>query len=71
MDRQNVARRRLMGRPDPAAVTLLAAFCAAWAAGMYRSQGDVMYVLGGVLAAASALTLIVYGAAFQRKMRRL
>ena len=25
MDRQNVARRRLMGRPDPAAVTLLAA----------------------------------------------
>jgi hypothetical protein len=50
---------------------VLAGFCAAWAAGMYRAQPDVVYLAGAVLAAASAVGLIAYGAAFQRKMRRL
>ena len=50
---------------------MLAAFCAAWATGMYRAEGGGTYVAAGILAAASALGLIAYGAAFQRKMRRL
>ena len=50
---------------------VLAGFCAAWAAGMYRTQPDAMYLVGAVLSGASAVGLIVYGAAFQRKMRQL
>jgi hypothetical protein len=50
---------------------VLAGFCAAWAAGMYRVQPDAVYLVGALLSAASAVGLIMYGAAFQRKMRQL
>jgi hypothetical protein len=50
---------------------VLAAFCAAWATGMYRTAGDMAYLAAIAGSAVSAVLLIVYGAAFQRKMRRL
>ena len=50
---------------------ILAAFVAAWAAGMYRSAHDVSYALAGAAALASGLGLGLYGAAFQRKTRSL
>lgn len=50
---------------------VLAAFVAAWAAGMYRTAHDVSYALASAASLASGLGLSVYGAAFQRKMRRL
>ena len=50
---------------------VLAAFCAAWATGMYRTDGGVVYLLGVIGSSLAAAGLIAYGAAFQRKMRRL
>ena len=50
---------------------VLAVFCAAWAVGMYREAHDVVYLAGVAGSALSAAGLIVYGTAFQRKMRQL
>ena len=50
---------------------VLAAFCAAWAAGMYRTAADAVYLAAGVMSAIAGIVLIAYGASFQRKMRRL
>jgi hypothetical protein len=50
---------------------VLAAFCAAWATGMYRTAGDGVYLAGIAGSALAAVGLIAYGAAFQRKMRQL
>jgi hypothetical protein len=50
---------------------VLAAFVAAWAAQQYRSLHAAGYIVTAVAALASGAGLAVYGAAFQRKMRRL
>lgn len=50
---------------------MLAAFCAAWATGMYRTAGDGVYLAGVIGSALAAFGLMAYGAAFQRKMRQL
>lgn len=50
---------------------VLSAFCAAWATGMYRTAGDAVYLAAVVGSALAAIGLVVYGAAFQRKMRQL
>jgi hypothetical protein len=50
---------------------VLAAFCAAWAAGMYRSGHQVSYLAGAVACALAIAALIAYGVAFPRKTRRL
>jgi hypothetical protein len=50
---------------------VLAAFCAAWATGMYRTAHDMTYLAGGITSALAGAGLIAYGAAFQRKTRRL
>ena len=49
----------------------LAAFFAAWASGQYRVEGGLGYLLTAALSVATAGGLAVYGAMFQRKMRRL
>lgn len=49
---------------------VLAAFVAAWAVNQYQVAHDVSYVVAAGLAIASAVALIAYGIAFQRKMRR-
>ncbi len=54
-----------------AVCVLLAAFVAAWAAGQYRTLGETVYVVTAIAAALTGAGLAVYGAAFQRKMRRL
>jgi FlaG/FlaF family flagellin (archaellin) len=50
---------------------VLAAFVAAWAAGQYQSAHGLTYAVTGVAALASGAGLAWYGAAFQRKTRRL
>jgi uncharacterized membrane protein len=50
---------------------VLAAFVAAWAVGQYQTAHAVMYALTGIGALASGVGLAVYGAAFQRKTKRL
>jgi putative Mn2+ efflux pump MntP len=50
---------------------MLAAFAAAWAVGQYRSEPKVEYILAVVLSVGSGAALAVYGAAFQRKTKRL
>jgi FlaG/FlaF family flagellin (archaellin) len=50
---------------------VLAAFVAAWAAGQYQSAQGAIYAVTGVAALASGAGLAWYGAAFQRKTRRL
>jgi hypothetical protein len=54
-----------------AVCVLLAAFVAAWATGQYRVLGETVYVVTAIGAALTGAALAVYGAAFQRKMRRL
>jgi hypothetical protein len=53
------------------ASVVLAAFSAAWAAGMYRSAGDAVYLAGALTSMLAAVGLVVYGAKFQKKMRTL
>jgi uncharacterized membrane protein len=50
---------------------VLAAFVAAWAVGQYQVAHAMTYALTGVAALASGVGLAVYGAAFQRKTKRL
>ena len=50
---------------------VLAAFCAAWSVGEYQAAHQVTYALFGVTSAATALGLISYGIAFQKKTRQL
>ena len=50
---------------------VLTAFFAAWAAGQYQSTHELSYVMTAVGSLASGIGLVIYGAAFQRKMRKL
>jgi hypothetical protein len=50
---------------------MLAAFVAAWAAGQYRLEHEMIYAVTGVGALAASGVLAVYGAAFQRRTRNL
>ena len=50
---------------------ILTAFFAAWAAGQYRVAHESSYVLAAAASLAAGAGLAVYGAAFQRKMRRV
>ena len=54
-----------------AASVVLAAFVAAWAGQQYRAQHEVTYAVTAFAALASGAGLAVYGAAFQKKTRRL
>jgi hypothetical protein len=49
----------------------LAVFMGAWAAGQYRVQHDIGYVVVVVAALASAGGLVAYALAFRRKTRHL
>jgi hypothetical protein len=50
---------------------ILAAFVAAWAGQQYRTDSAVSYAVTAVAALASGVALAFYGAAFQRKTKRL
>ena len=50
---------------------VLVAFCTAWAAGMYRSSHEAIYLVACIACALAGAALIAYGVAFQRKTRRL
>ena len=50
---------------------VMAAFCAAWAFAQYRADHQAIYVVGSVASAVSVGGLALYGAAFQRKTRKL
>jgi FlaG/FlaF family flagellin (archaellin) len=50
---------------------ILTAFFAAWAIGQYRVLNDAVYLLAAAVSIASGIGLAVYGAAFQRKTKRL
>ena len=50
---------------------VLAAFFAAWAIGEYRSGHQAAYAIASVAATLCGVGLAVYGAAFQKKTRRL
>ena len=50
---------------------VLTAFFAAWAAGQYRLEHDPGYAIVGAVSLAAGAGLAVYGAAFQRKTRRM
>ena len=50
---------------------VLAAFVAAWAVTQYRELHQASYVLAVVASLATGAGLALYGAAFQRKARRL
>jgi hypothetical protein len=50
---------------------VLTAFVAAWAAGQYRADHQSGYVVAAAVSLAAGAGLAVYGAAFQRKMRRV
>jgi hypothetical protein len=50
---------------------VLAAFMAAWALGQYQTDHQIGYVFTCVVSLAAAAGLAVYGAAFQRKTKRL
>lgn len=50
---------------------VLAAFTAAWAAGQYQALHDGSYAFAVAASLAAAVGLAAYGAAFQRKTRRL
>lgn len=50
---------------------ILTAFFAAWAAGQYRVEHQPGYVVAAAVALAAGAGLALYGAAFQRKTRRM
>jgi hypothetical protein len=50
---------------------VLAGFCAAWAVGQYRAGHQVEYAIAGTVSVIASAGLVVYGAAFERKTRRL
>jgi len=50
---------------------ILAAFVAAWAGQQYRAGSDLTYAVTALAALASGIGLGFYGAAFQRKTRKL
>ena len=50
---------------------ILAAFVAAWAGQQYRTLSDITYAVTAVAALATGVGLGFYGAAFQRKAKRL
>ena len=50
---------------------VLAAFVAAWAGQQYRALNAVGYIVTAVAALASGVGLACYGAAFQRKAKKL
>lgn len=51
--------------------TVLAAFLAAWAVGQYRVEHQMVFAATAVASLGAAAGLAVYGAAFQRKTRKL
>jgi hypothetical protein len=51
--------------------TILAAFVAAWAAQQYQAVHAIGYAETAVGALAAGIGMAIYGAAFQRKTRRL
>ena len=50
---------------------VMCAFCAAWAIAQYRTEHQLGFIAAAVASLAGAGGLAAYGAAFQRKMRRL
>ena len=50
---------------------VLAAFVAAWAAGQYRLEHEVLYLTTSIAALAASGSLVAYGAMFRRKTRNL
>jgi hypothetical protein len=50
---------------------ILSAFFAAWAAGQYRLEQDFRYMAVAAVSLSAGALLAVYGAAFQRKTRRM
>ena len=50
---------------------ILPAFVAAWAAGQYRVDHQSGYVVAAAASLTAGAGLAAYGAAFQRKMRRV
>ena len=50
---------------------ILTAFVAAWSVGQYQTAHQASYVLACAASLASGVGLVVYGAAFQRKTKRL
>jgi hypothetical protein len=48
---------------------ILGAFFAAWSIGQYQVAHELSYVAAAALGVATAGSLVVYGAAFQRKTR--
>ena len=50
---------------------VLAAFFAAWAFGQYRTEQQFSYAISAVVSLAAGIGLVVYGAAFLKKTRRL
>jgi len=50
---------------------VLTAFFAAWATGQYQTTHHASYAITAVLSLASGIGLAAYGAAFQRKTRKL
>ena len=50
---------------------ILAAFVAAWAGQTYRTGSDITYAVTAIAALGTGVGLGFYGAAFQRKTRKL
>ena len=50
---------------------ILAAFTAAWSVTQYRATPDMTYIGTCAVSAVAGAVLIVYGAKFQRRARRL
>ena len=50
---------------------VLAAFVAAWAAGQYRLEHEVLYLTTSIVALAASGSLVAYGAMFRSKTRNL
>ena len=51
--------------------TILAAFTGAWAISEYQTAHEWGYIVASVGSLAAAAALVVYGAAFQRKMKHI